>query len=146
MTSSLPSLLMTLIPLCLLGSIYVAGLVLAVIRWQLHPRAALMATIGLLMLLIGLGVTMITQAFVSTGGTMTSAEIGTIFQITGLIRTVLSVSGMTLLILAVFADRSNQRVREPDLFPTRLEQANRRNDPLNPPTSSSSAFRDRPPT
>ena len=92
--------------------VWLAGLVVAIIRWQRHPRVSLLALIGLSLLLLEtfIGTIMNIQLPVLfSGWGWGAAEIGTFFIIKGFIQAVVAAIGFGLLLVALFGWRTAPR-------------------------------------
>ncbi len=101
-----------LLAICLVESpvflVYLAGLVLAIVRWPRQPRASLLALLGLLVLagnsLAGMA-TNFWLPFALQGGRFGFGILGNAMGILRLGQAVLTALGLSLLLAAVFAGR-----------------------------------------
>ncbi len=85
----------------------VAGLVLALTSWSRHPRASLLVTLGVSVLLVTMLCSTVFYGVIAPKIIMAQghARAGVLYGVAGLISTCLHQTGIVLLILAAFADR-----------------------------------------
>ena len=96
------------IPLLL---VYVGGIIAAAALSRRSGLAATLAIFGLaVLLLVAVGAPMIQNylVFMRSGGTMTSAQMGQVFFITGIVFSFLRAGGTVLLLIAVFVGRESK--------------------------------------
>jgi hypothetical protein len=101
------SLVVVLLPSLPLVAIYLVGLILSSTKLRLYRRAA---TLGM----VGFGLLLLAQLIRASNslmtlpdfrGSMSARELGMRFAVTGWVSTALALTGMILLLLAIFADR-----------------------------------------
>lgn len=88
--------------------VYIAGLVLAVARWQQHRRVSLIALIAIALLLFDLIVgtfTAILPTVLLSRYDWSASQIGTVFAVSGIIRSVIVAVAFGLLLWAIFGWR-----------------------------------------
>ena len=91
--------------------LYLAGIVIALIRWARHPRTSLFTILALGVLLV----LAITNTFVYTllptyffGGEQTLSQRFTIFYLIGIIINLLHATAFGFLLAAIFGERTNK--------------------------------------
>jgi hypothetical protein len=93
--------------------VYLVGIFFALARWQRHPRASMVALSGFLVLIVGRIVMAAEQILAFGAFTPSNAYY---FNALGGVNTLIHVSGMSLLVTAIFVgrrDESQPRYREP---------------------------------
>ena len=107
MTQSWNAMLMQMLWIVPIFLVCLFGLVLAISRWGRHPRAALLVTLGVSVLLVAAVCQSVVYTFimprVMAGHPAASAS--TIYGVVGFLFSLLHQSGLVLLILAAFAGR-----------------------------------------
>jgi len=101
-------LLVTSAPRALFIILFVVGLVMAVARRAQHPNASRLAIIAFVVLIAGELVQVASQAYLFTHNFRATPDFARTLGYFSMGSLALSVTGMTLLVLAVFADRSPQ--------------------------------------
>jgi len=96
-----------LIPTFVVG---IVGLVLAITKWQRHPQASLLITLGLGVLLTAAVLQMATYSFIIPRflATRQPASLPVIYGVVNFLFALLHQSGILLLILGAFANRKPQ--------------------------------------
>jgi hypothetical protein len=89
--------------------VWLGGAILALVRWQQHPRVSLLALAGLGVLFVNslAGVALnATVPMMITSGAMRGGRMGTILGVCSIVSTVASAVGYGLLLAAVFSGRA----------------------------------------
>ena len=85
--------------------VYVGGIVLCIVMWRRSPMGAMLAVVGLgLMLATALGQTLISVAII-TGGAAPATSRGQALVWVGIAAAVMRAFGLALVLAGVFADR-----------------------------------------
>ena len=95
--------------------VYLAGLTLAIIRWQQHPRVSLLVVlacaIDILAGLTSAGLAVLPIWYLGKGGT--NAQLGLIVTVANAILGLIRLAAVALLLLAAFAGRRASPARVP---------------------------------
>ena len=96
--------LLWIVPVFIVG---IVGLVLAISKWSLYPRAALFVTIGVSVLLVTSVCQVATYSFILPrfAATCSHLSLSSVYSLTSFVFALLHQSGILLLVLAAFADR-----------------------------------------
>ena len=110
MQSTLPMIVSRLLPQFPLLIVYVVAIVLALVRWQRHPRASAFLLMGAgLLLANSIGWSVAYQVVMSSqavgSGPMT---LGRVFSIMGIVSGLIAAVGHGLMVAAVFAGRDRE--------------------------------------
>lgn len=89
--------------------VWLAGIVVALLRWQRHPRVSLLTLIALIIFLFNLiigGILNVQIPLILSEGGWSAGNIGTFFLIKGFIQAVVAALGFGLLLFALFGWRT----------------------------------------
>lgn len=86
--------------------IWLVGVIIAIVRWQRHPRTSLMLVLGLAILTLASLIGVFWEAWLPQGAARIGvSRIGALASVYGIVQALISAVGWVLVIIAVFSKR-----------------------------------------